>query len=63
MTTAHTRSSKLTVIDTSRLSCDVSNVDLLVHALTPGEDDEHLPCARHNTLEKKALRLTGVLPP
>lgn len=63
MPIARLRPPPLTVVNTSRLSCDGSDGERLADALASNGEDEHLPCARHNALEKRALRLTGAQPP
>lgn len=63
MAIAKLRPPLLTVVNTSRLSCDDCDGERLADALASNGEDEHLPCARHNALEKRVMRLTGAQPP
>lgn len=58
MTNASIRSSKATVLNTSRLFCNADK-GMLLDALSPNSDASPIACTRNSSIDQRALRLAG----
>ena len=58
MTNASIRSSKATVLNTSRLYCNAGQ-GMLHDALAPDSETSPIACTRNSSIDQRALRLIG----